>query len=80
VDIQKEEIKYIIIDRKVAYAFLHESSHLRCQFVPNEIRDMKFKLTTGYETTIGELIDQAKGRVDYLAKYISAAFVLERIS
>jgi hypothetical protein len=76
--LKKQEVEYIIIDRKVACAFLHESSHLRCQFVPKEIREMKFKLTTGQETTIDQIVEEAKRRVDCLANYIDAAFAVER--
>jgi len=64
---------YIIIDKEVATQFLHQSSHLNWQLVPEDIKKMKITLRTGAECTIGELIEQAKKRIDVLANYIRLA-------
>ena len=64
---------YIIIDKEVAAQFLHQSSHLNWQLVPEDVKKMKITLRTGAECTIGELIEQAKKRIDVLANYIRLA-------
>ena len=65
----KDDTK-IVIDKRVACAFLHQSSHLAWNLVPKDVKDIKIKLKTGEEITIGRLIEQAKERVDSLANYI----------
>ena len=64
---------FIIIDKEVAVQFLHHSNHLKWEWVPEDVKKMKIMLRTGKECTIGELIDQAKRRVDVLANYIRLA-------
>ena len=64
---------FIIIDKKVATQFLHHSQHMKWEWVPDDIKKMKIMLRTGSECTIGELIEQAKKRVDVLANYIRLA-------
>ena len=40
---------YIIIDKEVATQFLHQSSHLNWQLVPEDVKKMKITLKTGDE-------------------------------
>jgi len=64
---------YIIIDKEVAAQFLHQSSHLDWQLVPEDVKKMKITLKTGDEISIGALIEQAKKRIDVLTNYIRLA-------
>ena len=64
---------YIVVDKKVAGYFMHEMSHLDLHFVPKEIRQMQFALTTGQRTIIDALIEQAQGRIAKLGGYLEAA-------
>ena len=63
----------IVIDKRVACAFIHQSAHLAWNLVPNDVKDIKIKLKTGEEITIGRLIEQAQVRVNVLANYIKLA-------
>ena len=65
--------EYIIIDRKVASAFIHQAGHLELRFVIPEHADLKVKLNTGKERTIKELMEEAKERVESLSEYLRLA-------
>jgi hypothetical protein len=70
----KERTEYIVVDRKVAQAFVHHANHLECQFVEPVCRDLKLKMKAGLrDMSVGEIVDRAKERVDRLAEYFRNA-------
>lgn len=65
---------YVVVDRNVAHAFMHNSTHMEYDYIEPLYLDIKVKLRNGLgELTMGEILKRTKERVDRLAEYFRCA-------
>ena len=71
---EKKEPKLIVIDERVARQIIHQINHMpNMVFVPEEVQNLKFRLTTGQEVSFRQMIESAKEKMNVIGKYLRAA-------
>ncbi len=65
---------YIVLDRKVAAAIVHQNNHFSTKFIPDSVLKMQIPINDGTKlVSIEWLFNQWKERIDTVAKYIQEA-------